>query len=800
MPAKSSPKLFATKAETLTVLSEHPELHIPPLVYFTVSQWQENQAQVIATVLNEAKTWGQELLAVRSSCHNEDSQNSSGAGKYLSLLNVKANEPELTAAIVAVIQAYGETVDDDQVLVQPMLADLTVSGVITTRVLADGAPYFSINYDESGQTDTVTGGLGTSKTVFVYKEAKDEDFDSPRLLNFVKLARHLEILCANDALDIEFCQDHAGQLYLLQVRPICTQNVWIPKAASQVRNHIKFVSRFLTERMVRQPFLFGATTILGVMPDWNPAEMIGVTPRRLAYSLYRDCITQSVWRKAREIMGYHALPPEDLMVLVAGRPYIDVRLSCNSFLPEGIDPLTAESLIAAWLDRLDRHPSLHDKLEFEIAQTCLDFSFEQNLDARYPGVLTRSRRAVFRQQLQKLTSSCLNLGATGSLAKAIDWISELRSRQISLAIPQKPPYLPYLAQLLDECRKFGTLPFSILARHAFIAEALLRTAVAREALSPTRLLAFKGSLKTIAFELSTDFDAAAEGRLSRESFLNKYGHLRPSTYDILSPSYAERDDLFGTNIVQKTNLQTENPTFSLTFKEQDALGKLLAEAELNITPEHLFKYASLAIPAREFAKFVFSKHISAVLDGIAAWGQSSNLDRETLSYLDIRDILTWSSQALLRDPESYFLELATQGKQLFNLGRSLKLGYLIRSPRDVAVAAQHRSTPNFVGQVRVEAPIIYLTAKSSCSIDLTDQIVCIENADPGFDWIFTRRIAGLVTMFGGTNSHMAIRCAEYALPAAIGVGEALFEKIVTAKKCLLEPSIGVIQAIDDLAL
>ena len=54
----------------------------------------------------------------------------------------------------------------------------------------------------------------------------------------------------------------------------------------------------------------------------------------------------------------------------------------------------------------------------------------------------------------------------------------------------------------------------------------------------------------------------------------------------------------------------------------------------------------------------------------------------------------------------------------------------------------------------------------------------IESADPGFDWIFSHDIAGLVTHFGGANSHMAIRCAEFGLPAAIGCGERLFTKLL----------------------
>ena len=43
----------------------------------------------------------------------------------------------------------------------------------------------------------------------------------------------------------------------------------------------------------------------------------------------------------------------------------------------------------------------------------------------------------------------------------------------------------------------------------------------------------------------------------------------------------------------------------------------------------------------------------------------------------------------------------------------------------------------------------------------------IENADPGFDWIFGSKILGLITKYGGVNSHMAIRCAELEIPAGI---------------------------------
>ena len=71
-------------------------------------------------------------------------------------------------------------------------------------------------------------------------------------------------------------------------------------------------------------------------------------------------------------------------------------------------------------------------------------------------------------------------------------------------------------------------------------------------------------------------------------------------------------------------------------------------------------------------------------------------------------------------------------------------------------------------------------------LDLNGKIVMIENGDPGYDWVFTRNIGGLITKYGGVASHMSIRCAELAVPAAIGCGQQLFEKVVRSDKLLLD--------------
>ena len=46
---------------------------------------------------------------------------------------------------------------------------------------------------------------------------------------------------------------------------------------------------------------------------------------------------------------------------------------------------------------------------------------------------------------------------------------------------------------------------------------------------------------------------------------------------------------------------------------------------------------------------------------------------------------------------------------------------------------------------------------------------------PDLIGFFPYNIAGLVTQYGGANSHMAIRCAELGIPAAIGIGDKQYE-------------------------
>lgn len=790
--------IFGSKAESLAQFT-HSQLSctIPDFEYFSLNEWSTHSLSILQSL---SEKFNSHLVAVRSSATCEDGLGQSNAGAFESVLNIKPqNTNELRRAIETVFASYPERNEDDQVLIQTMVDQIAVSGVILTRFVDDGSPYYVINYDdETGRSDSITGGTGVHKTVMVYRRCKQEYFDSSRLRNMLLLAQEIEEICDWVPLDIEFALDKEGTFYLLQVRRISTVGGWHPDTEHRVSRVIPHIERFVEQLSSRKKGLFGDFTVLGNMPDWNPAELIGPIPTPLGASLFRKLISSHAWSVARMQMGYRKIPKTELMVLIGGRSFIDVRASFNSFLPEGIPDEIGEKLINAWLHRLSENPSLHDKVEFEVAQTVLDFMFDQNFTDRYEGVLSGQEKEIFKDYLRIFTNRALDLSPSGSLPIALARIQSLADRQsadtLSLDTDIPMAMAAFISDLLEDCIENGTTPFSLIARHAFIAESILRSAVSRSAITQGRVAEFKASFKTIMGELSDDTRAVCEGQLDEDVFHQRYGHLRSGTFDIMSPCYRDRGDLFDNcNISTPDGASTP---FTLSSEEELCLNALLRQQEIDTIDAHgLFKYARQAIQGREYGKFIFTRNLSAALEAIAAWGSFHSLGREDLSYLQIEDILNTCYSSNRDEITSLLMQKVDHARIEQSFAKVLKLSYLIRGVRDVHIVPIHRSEPNFITQKQIERHCVFLQASTMNTGSLKDQIICIDNADPGFDWIFTKGIAGLITKYGGANSHMAIRCAELQLPAAIGCGEDLFERLRNCRKIDLNCGVKTIRGI-----
>ncbi|WP_028573650.1 PEP-utilizing enzyme [Desulfonatronovibrio hydrogenovorans] len=788
---------FGSKADTLSQLqgtSLSPK--IPSFLYFSLQEWQQD-AHVL--LQKAARRFDVGAVAVRSSAVCEDGGSNSHAGAFMSVLDVDpANEQRFREAVKAVFASYPEKNPDDQVLVQKMVTDIDVSGVIMTRCVDDGSPYYVLNYDESGRSDGVTSGSGIHKTVLVYRDYRPEYCDSERVRGMLDLAREVEALCGSIPLDIEFALDKRGLMHLLQVRRISTAGGWHPDTEHRVKRIIPYTERFVSQLTAPRYGLFGTYTIFGNMPDWNPAELIGVIPSPLAASLFRWLISSHAWSHARARMGYRRLPRTELMVLLGGRTFIDVRASFNSFLPQKVPAEIGEKLVNAWLDRLAYNPSLHDKVEFEVAHTVLDFSFDENFNQRYTDVLNSDEKKAFKELLCTFTNKALDISDKGSLPRALKNVDDLASLQTSeylSFVSQSPVALAgYTQNLLEDCLQYGTIPFTIIARHGFIAETLLRSAVSRGALTQERLTMFKSSFRTVMGDLASDTKAVCQGKMPERDFQNKYGHLRPGTFDIMSPCYKDRQDLFD-NCQIDSAVHSPEP-FELTHDEQNNINSLLQEAGINtVDAQGLFAYSMKAIQGREYGKFIFTRNLSAALEAIAVWGGGYGLGREDLSHLTIQDIIDTCHSSTRGETTTLLMHKVDQARIEQSLARVFKLSYLVRGVRDIHVVPIHRSEPNYISNKQVERPPVFLKAATTNYGTLNDYIVCIENADPGFDWIFTKGIAGLITKYGGANSHMAIRCAELQLPAAIGCGEEMFERLRRARKISLDCGSKTIRSI-----
>ena len=752
---------FATKAATLERLTPHiSQGRLCDQVIVRAPAWAADRA----AILNEiASRLGEVSLVVRSSAATEDGWDNSLAGVHLSVVDVAPLATEIADAIDRVFASYRKTSSHDEVLVQPMVRDVVLSGVVLTRDLDTGSPYYVINYDDlTGRTDTVTGG-GESKTVLVHRTRPDA-LKSSRLRKLIDCVIELETITGTGKLDVEFCINEAEDVYILQVRPLAAQKQWTTLSDEAVDGAIDHIREEIALAMKPVVGLSGRTTVLGEMTDWNPAEMIGTTPRPLALSLYKSLITDRVWAEARAHMGYRSVN-DPLLVDFYGRPYIDVRGSLNSFLPADIDEGIAQRLVDHQLSCLAENPELHDKVEFDIAVTCKDFSFDQVRGRLTDAGLNEKEIEELSNALGALTGKLLEAGVGGIsvLTEKTDKLLKARPE-----IDGLPP-LERAHRLLNDCRSLGTLPFSQLARHGFIGILFLKSLVRRGVFGQDDMDNFMYAIHTVATELVHDMHQVATGGMLEQDFLTRYGHLRPGTYDILSWRYDERPDLFLGHAGRKHSPSGEN--FALSGGQKTDIENLLAEHRYSLTAEQLLSYITHAVKAREQAKFSFSRTLSDALKAFVEWGEETGFSRDDLSFLPVGAIAVGKDLGSLR-------EQMEKGREGFTLTRAIRLPHLITEPSDIDIVRMPLGHPTFITGKSVTAPSLPLSAGDVPDID--GNIVLIESADPGFDWIFSYDIRGLITMYGGANSHMAIRCAEFGLPAAIGCGERLFETLTKA--------------------
>ena len=706
------------KAATLLKLTGRLcSARIPSCSLLSLQDWRADRELAIARVLSDIQA---DVLVVRSARHCEDS-NPGNAGRYLSLLGVAANPAALADAISRVFDSYGPLFLHDHVLVQPQIKGITHAIVASTRG-AFGSAYDSVSCAEGDAPDAITRGDSPADTWHLGPDFDPGNLPGP-VMKALQLLDELRLIFDATPFEVELLEANET-LWLLQVRPLPES-----PAIADIAKALRRASTQLDEAREE------GVAVLGLMPDWNPAELLGAHPRPLALSLFKSVIGENTWWRARAELGYSRPYTGQLIRSVAGRPYVDVRASFESLCPAELSLPDRVRLSCAWLDRLRANPQLHDCVEFNVVLSGFEFDAKtKNADVNYAVA-----DSILLPALRRLTTKALD---NAELHRALEHFASCLAAPLSAR--------GSLQDRIRLLRRNVAQPFARVARCDFLAQALWQSAARRGAIAPQRCLEV----------LSTTDDQNWHRGIATGN------EARPGQFDIRS---VERN-------CANERLLMPQPRWShsLDRDESKNIAELLLESSLPWNPEELLQISRLAARARELGKRTLAALLGDWLAQVRDFAESRHIDAEILSWLPW-DIATDPAIDLASAIERSMLE-----KQQHADDACLRMPMLLEHAHDLRAVHLPASSGHFHGQGIVEGRVILLDESSIPEMLPLHSVVAIRSADPGYEWIFQRQPAALITAYGGPHSHMALRCADAGCGAVLGLGEERFRKLVCA--------------------
>ncbi len=720
-------------------------------------------------------------LIIRSSAKDEDND-TSNAGKYSSLIVLKKSKikrREIKNKLKNFVKQFKN--QNDYIIFQKYIENVDYAGVIFTSEINYDTPYITINYDKTGKTNLITSGQKNinQKNLFIFKK---DNFLAPK--KFVKLVKFILILekkFNNNRLDIEFAIKK-GEIYIFQIRKLAKlkKNIISKNKISDVLTNInKKITKFKSKNTLN-----GKTSYFSNMSDWNPAEMLGNKPSYLGLTIYKELITNNIWSQQRKSYGYKDVSPYELLISFAGSPYIDLRTDLNSFLPKNMPFKLGDKIINNSLNLLKKKPYLHDKIEFECINTCLSIDTKDKVK-----FLNKKEKNIYLNELRKITNNAINekllnkeINNIKSFSKNLKEIKEKKINTI-----QKIFYINYLT------KKKASLPFAGLARIAFISTKILKDLNKIGLIENEYLRIFFSKINSINIKLNHKLDKIKSNKFSKKKFLDYFGHLRPSTYDINSKNYLENFDNYFKNYtpgiykkINKKNLLINKKKIETKFKK---LG-------YNFSILEFLKIAKKAINYREEGKFVYSKGVNEILTQIILLGKEMNIKRNDLAYLDYNIVLSANSNLESEKFKKTIIENIKKNKNSKKILDLIKLPDIIFTEKDLFYYENDIVKGNFVTLKECYGDILMLKTQSINTKNFKNKIIFIESADPGYDFIFNFDIKGLVTKYGGANSHMSIRCLELNIPAVIGIGEKKYNDLINGNKIYINCKKEIIDKIN----
>ena len=534
--------LVSTKANTLINLKKKiKKSKIEDILVVTEAEFNNNKTLITEKIKKHFK--GAKIV-VRSSCSMEDSFQNSNAGCFNSILNVNSNNnSEIENAIRSVALSYrkvsGMNTENEQILIQTQTQNIKYSGVIFTRDIQENRPYYLINYDDNGSTNSVTSGC-SNKTIRILRNYPAEKIQE-EWKSLLICIQEIEEILSDVILDIEFAIKQNGEIVIFQVRPLAANYKYKKNVTEEIlyditdkakNNYLKILNAYSNKPMMYSDMAF-----------WNPAEIIGSNPKNLDYSLYKEIITSRPWNEGLISMGYKEVK-HNLMQRFANKPYISLEYSFRSLIPSSLSENLTNKLIDFYKDKLKNNLKFHDKIEFEIVLSCLDFETDDRLKELSEKGFSTQEVEEIKSSLYKLTQKALNeyFDVLAEDSKSLCLLemtrqkvqNELKNEKLTAA-----QLNDYFKILISAVKLNGTPQFARQARYAFIAKSFCKTLVSKSYISFEKMEEFMHTVDTVAGKFARDFELYLSKKLPEDEFNLKYGHLRSGTYDITTPVYSK---------------------------------------------------------------------------------------------------------------------------------------------------------------------------------------------------------------------------------------------------------------------
>ena len=468
---------------------------------------------------------------------------------------------------------------------------------------------------------------------------------------------------------------------------------------SKVFSSYRFLEKKLTKILTDNSFLKGKYTIYSTMTDWNPAEIIGIKPNQLSYSLYSELITDYVWSKSRASFNYCDLGETPLMFNFLGTPFIDLRADFNSFIPNNLAENLKNKLVNYYLRQYKKKPDFYfDKVESELILGNIDFSVNKKIN-KLKEKFNNKEIDLLKSELVKITNNSFDI-----LNKSI-----LKYKKLDLYLNRinrsKSNPINKIYNYLNICKNYGTYPFANIARCAFISKNFLNSMIDEKIITSSEGKSFFNSFTTITSEMLNNLE-----NTSKSIFLKKFGHLRPSTYDINSLNYSENFDAYFKKTTKRTKTNKKN-NFKFSNHQKELINKKLNELNLSISFDGLVSFIKKSVIHREQSKFCFTKAIELIFLELKRIGKRFNISKNDLCYVDIKILKNLYNNFTLSEVRKILKQNINENKLNYKFNKNLPLPNNIIKENDIFSIFESHHKPTFITDKKVKANNLELNHK-----------------------------------------------------------------------------------------